>query len=264
MNIKWTYYQFKKRYQYPVYVRLHPEMELTKLPSVLADLGLDLLSDNEIRQISLQKAGVKLLTIQEASGKIFQQLTSSNSLDQYGHEGLTIHSNIPFYTYRNIALMMTPNGKPLWDMAIAPSLHSQPQIMGMKVALTRFLSMALANFGIISYWGVSKDDGVIIMKQAQSSGESVFIDVKKKLIFSHYHESTFSNGLHIHRLDQTKKIGTIITREELLSFLSVSTCLLGFSGLTAEMKKSILDLAMGSSSSYFWQEGSLGKPLSYG
>lgn len=262
-NIKWTYYQFKKIHQYPVYVRLHPEVEVSKMTHVLSELGFDLLSDNEVRTISLQKAGVRLLTIQEASGKILHQLQSSDSLDQYGFESLSIHSGVPVYTHRKVALLMSPTGKPLWDMALVTNIHTNEQITGVRVVMTRFLSMALAPFGVISYWGTSKDSGVIIMKQAQSAGEAVFIDYKKKLIFSTHGENSFQHGLHIHRLDQNKKLGSALTREELMSFLSVSTCLMSFTGLSMEMKKSIVDLCMNSSASYYWQDAPLSKSLSY-
>lgn len=262
-NIKWTYYQFRKKHQYPVYVRLHPEVELSKLTQVLAEIGFDLLSEAEIKNISLQKAGVRLLTIQEASGKVLHQLQSSDTLDQYGFENLSIHSGVSVYTHRKVALLMTPSGKPLWDMALVTSVHTHEQFVGMRVVMTRFLAMALAPFGVISYWGTSKDDGVIIMKQGQASGESVFIDHKKKLIFSFHGESTFHHGLHIHRMDQSKKSGSPLSREELMSYLSVSTCLMSFTGLNVEMKKSIVDLCLSSSASYYWQDSNLSKSLSY-
>lgn len=262
-TIKWTYYQFRKKHQYPVYVRLHPEVELSKLTQVLSEVGFDLLSDAEVRNISLQKAGVKLLTIQEASGKILGQLQTSDSLDHYGHESLSIHAGVSVYTYRKVALMMTPSGKPLWDMALVTTNHTPEQFIGMRVVLTRYLSMALAPFGVISYWGTAKDDSVIIMKQAQSYGESVFIDHKKNLIFSFHGESHFHHGLHIHRLDQNKKVGLALSKEELMSFLSVSTCLMSFTGLSVEMKKSIVEISMSSTASYFWQDAPLSKSLSY-
>lgn len=262
-TIKWTYYQFKKKHQYPVYVRLHPEVELSKLTQVLGEVGFDLLTDAEVRNISLQKAGVKLLTVQEASGKILSQLQTSDSLDQYGLESLSIHGGVSVYTHRKVAVMMTPSGKPLWDMALVTTNHSSEHMMGMRVVMTRYLSLALAPFGVISYWGTSKDDGVIIMKQNQSHGESVFIDHKKKLIFSFHGESQFNHGLHIHRLDQNKKVGLNLTKEELMSFLSVSTCLMSFTGLSVEMKKSIVDLCMSSTASYYWQDAPLSKSLSY-
>jgi hypothetical protein len=252
-NIKWTYYQFRKKHQYPVYVRLHPEVELSKLTQVLTEVGFELLSDVEVRGISLQKAGVKLLTIQEATGKVFSQLQTSDALDQYGLENLSIHSGVSVYTHRRVALLMTPSGKPLWDMALVTNVHTQEHLLGMRVVMTRFLALALAPFGVISYWGTSKDDGVIIMKQGQSAGESVFIDHKKKLIFSFHGETNFHHGLHIHRLDQNKKVGSALSREELMSF----------TGLTPEMKKSIVELCMSSSASYYWQDAPLSKSLSY-
>lgn len=262
-NIKWTYYQFKKKHQYPVYVRLHPEIELSKLTQVLSEVGFELLSESEVRGINLQKAGMKLLTVQEATGKVLNQLQTSDTLDQYGLENLSIHSGVTVYTHRKVALMMTPSGKPLWDMALVTSTHTNEQLVGMRVVMTRYLALALAPFGVISYWGTSKDDGVIIMKQNQSSGESVFIDHKKKLIFSFHGETQFQHGLHIHRLDQNKKVGSALSREELMSFLSVSTCLMSFTGLSPEMKKSIVDLCLNSSASYYWQDAPLSKSLSY-
>ncbi len=262
-TIKWTYYQFKKKHQYPVYVRLHPEVELSKLTQVLSDTGFEILSDTEVRTISLQKAGIKLLTIQEAAGKVLGQLQLSNGLDQYGAESLSIIGGVSVYTFKKVALMSTPSGKPLWDMALVTNIHTTEHLFGLRVAVTRYLSMALAPFGVVAYWGTAKDDGVIVMKQNQSNGEAVLIDHKKKLIFSYHGETHFSHGLHFHRLDQNKKMGLNLSKEELMSFLSVSTCLMSFTGLSPEMKKAIVELSMSSTGSYYWQDAPLSKSLSY-
>ena len=129
-------------------------------------------------------------------------------------------------------------------------------MVGLRIMLVRFLSQALSYEGVLSYWGTVKDDAIITMKQSQSFGEAVFIDPAKKIIFSNGGEVKLPQHLKIIRKDKEMKTPTNMTREDLIGFMSVSTCLLSFQGITNAMKKSILDLSLNASGSFAVTEAS--------
>jgi hypothetical protein len=57
-------------------------------------------------------------------------------------------------------------------------------------------------------------------------------------------------SLKIIRKDKETATSTLMGREDLIGFLSVSTCLLSFKGITPAMKKSIFDLSRLAQGSY--------------
>jgi hypothetical protein len=88
------------------------------------------------------------------------------------------------------------------------------------------------------------------MKQAHSFGEAIFIDWNKKVVFSNGGETKVNSHLKIIRKDKDYAVAGAIGREELISFLSVSTCLLSFQGISQAMKRSLIELSAGASATY--------------
>ncbi len=165
-------------------------------------------------------------------------------------ESLSYMNGLPVYTYRKVGLLAMPMTRNLWDLAVSSDIHHTDQLVGLRVVLARFLAMALAEMGVLCYWGTVKDGAVVLMKQAQSFGESVLIDFERKTVFSQGGEMRFGNNLKIIRRDSETRTSSLISREELISYLSVSSCLLSFTGITPSMKRSIYSLSAGAMASY--------------
>lgn len=248
--IKWSYFQYRKHHSYPIYIRFKQDELNPKFSHLLNELGFSLLTDVEVKKIQLQKVHTRILTIQEASARLQQQIHGSDLLDKYGAESLSLQQGMPVYTYRKVGIMGLPLGKTLWDLAIHNDLSQTDQMVGLRVILVRYISQALAEIGVLCYWGTVKDDTVIIMKQLHSFGEAVLIDVSKKVIFSNGGEMKFGSSLKIIRKDKDLGHPTTMSREDLIGFLSVSTCLLSFNGITHSMKKAIYELSSYASGSY--------------
>jgi hypothetical protein len=240
---KWNYFQFRKSHNYPLYLRFKQEDLHQKYNHIATELGFSLLSEAEAKKIPLQRVGTKILTVQTASPRTLQLINTSDSLDKYGHESISLQLGTVVYTYRKVGSMVMPHAKTLWDLALSPELTQTEHMVGLRVILVRFLSQALSEEGVISYWGTIKDDTIIMMKQSQSFGEAVFIDLQKKVIFSNGGEMKMGSALKIIRKDKETSSSYVMNREDLIGFLSVSTCLLGFKGITPAMKKSIFELS---------------------
>lgn len=254
---KWSYYQYRKNYDYPVYVRFKQEDLNPKFSHLLSELGFQGLSDVESRKIQLHRLHTKVLTIQYASARLQMQISGSDILDKYGPESLSLQMGMPVYTYRKVGVMGLPLTKTLWDLAIHPEISHTEQMVGLRVILVRYLSQSLAELGVLCYWGTVKDDTVIIMKQLNSFGEAVLIDVAKKVVFSNGGEMKLGSSLKIIRKDKEVFSSSIMSREDLIGFMSVSTCLLSFSGITPAMKKAIYELSNFASGTFAVSDASI-------
>jgi hypothetical protein len=241
---KWNYFQFRRNFNYPVYVRFKEVDLSSKFSHVLTEMGFSLLSELEAKKIQLNQGTTKILTIQPAGPRLQQQINGSDLLDRYGLESLSLQAGMPVYTYRRVGIMGLPYGRPLWDLAMNPDISHTDQMIGFRIILVRFLAQTLADHVVICYWGTVKDDTVVMMKLAQSFGEAILIDVNKKIIFSNGGELKIGSTLKIVRKDKETRTATKMSREDLIGFLSVSTCLLSFSGVTPSMKKAIYDLSV--------------------
>lgn len=250
MELKWNYYQYRKTHDYPVYVRLRQDELNPKFEHLLRELGFDLLADKDSKKIPLNRPHTRVLTVQTAGPKLNSQIHGSDLLDRYGLESLSYQSSMPIYTYRKVGLLALPLSKTLWDLALSQDIALTDQMIGMRVVLVRFLALALSDMGIICYWGTLKDNSVIVMKQNQSFGEAIVIDFSKRIAFFNGGQMSIGNNIKLIRKDKEMRVATPMGREELISFLSVSSCLLSFSGITPAMKKSIYDLSSFTSASY--------------
>jgi hypothetical protein len=250
MEQRWNYYQYRKLHQYPTFVRVNADDVNPKFQHLLGEMGFTLLTDVEVKKISLQKSHSRILTVQVAGPRVQAQISGSDLLDKYGMESLSYLNGLPVYTYRRVGLLAMPLNRNLWDFAVSCDITQTDQMVGLRVVLARFLASALADMGVLCYWGTVKDGAVVLMKQAQSFGESVLIDFERRTIFSQGGEMRIGNNLKVIRRDSEARTSSHISREELISYLSVSSCLLSFTGITPAMKRSIYSLSAGVMASY--------------
>lgn len=250
MEIKWNYYQFRKTQDYPTYLRVRRDESLPKFLHVLQEMGFNELSETESKKISLHRIHTRVLSVQLATPKVQLQLQGSDLLDQYGPESLNIQNGTPLYMFRKVGVLAAPTNKTLWDLALTQDLASTDHMIGLRVLLSRYLSMALSDLGVLCYFGTFKENTVMIMKQSQSFGETVILDQTKKMIYSFNGAHPMPLIIKVSRRDKETSHGQRIGREELIGFLSVSTCLMSFSGISPAMKKMVFELSQSMDASY--------------
>lgn len=250
MDTRWTYFQFQKSHGYPIYIRFQLEDLDAKLKHLLNEMGFESLDEKESKRIPLHKSHTRILTAQTAGPRVQAQLAGSDLLDKYGLETLTFQAGIPLITYRRVGLLFLPPGKVLWDLALSQNLDVSEQEVGIRVLFARFLAQALSEHGVVSYWGYYKEGSLIVTKQGEARGESVIIDFQNRIAFYPGGAVKIGNSLRILRKDKEVSQTIPMSREELISFLSVNTCLLSFQGITPSMKKSVYDLTQYASGAY--------------
>lgn len=248
--VKWNYFQYRKGFNYPVYVRIKQEEATPKFLHLLNEMGFGALTDAEVRKIPLQRPHTRMLSIQSASSRLQLQINGTDLLDKYGSESLSLQLGMPVYTYRKVGVMGLSHSKTLWELAINSEIFHTDQMVGVRVMLTRFLAQALSSEGVLCYWGTVKDGSVIVMKQQDSFGEAIVIDMNRKMIFSNGDMLKVSPSLKIIRKDKDAGFSGNMSREDIIGFLSVSTCLLSFQGITPPMKTAIYNLSANVAASY--------------
>jgi hypothetical protein len=236
-----NYYQFRKELGYPVFVRFEDsELEL-KLEPMLTQIGFNKLDSKELSNISFHKNQTKVLKIQKANFRVSKQIDQSHALDTYGPENLTMLGSYDVYRYKNVGMMIFGGGNYFWELGLKNIETSSSEI---RVIMARFLSWSLAPLGVVGFWGVPVDDGVVVMKPKEAKFESFFIDVKQmKLICVDGIKDIFP-GFQLLRLDATLKDATRrMKKEALVSFLTMNTTYFSYQGLDLNLKTAIYDIS---------------------
>jgi hypothetical protein len=233
------YYQFHKTHSYPVIIRLDSSVAEGRLQKVISDLGFFELSEAEKKTLPLNKASTKILSLKKAPPRIIQQVKTPDTLDSYGLESLQTNNNFQIYTYRNLGMMIFSYSSSYWELGLCSDLNNTEELTHLRIMLTRFVSWALGPLGIIGYWGVTTQDGMVVMKQAHSFGESVFLDLDNKRILSGQTEKKFGGDFTIFRAEKTVPQNKTLSKEELISFLSTASNYFSYGGLPTPMKRNI-------------------------
>ena len=97
--------------------------------------------------------------------------------------------------------------------------------------------------GIVGFWGVPVDEGVVVMKQHESRGESVYIDIKRQNVITVDGVKKIKGRFKVLRLDPTLKGRNVaMTAEEFLSFLSFHCNYFDYVGPSLPIRQMITSL----------------------
>ena len=239
---KTVIFQWQKDQDYPVFLRTDRDMMEGRLQKLVSDLGFTEVPDKDHKKVSLTRAGTRVLNLTRASHRVHMQVRTSDSLDHYGAETLHPHTGCEVYLHRRIGMMVFAQQTSVWELGLASTLETTEELMGLRVMLNRYLSWALAPHGIIGFWGVSTGDGFVVMKQAQSFGEAVFVDIARRQTYSSMGTKPFEGVFTILRADKGAVAGKTLNGEELVSFLSTHTTYFSNQGLPLTLRKAALAL----------------------
>lgn len=241
MTIEAKYYQYQKDLNYPAFVRFESKETEDKFKPLLEILGFTELEKSELKTISFSSGETKVLRIQEASPKVAKQIDESHSSDKYGPENITPLGSYNVYRYKNVGMLIFGDGNYIWELGVKGIENHQNEI---KTMMVRFLSWALAPKGIVSFWSVPVDTGIVVMKPIESQFEAVFIDMKKNLYITQDGVKEISPGFQVLRLDESLKGRTRkMSKEELISFLCTKTCYFSYQGLDFRLRQSVFEFA---------------------
>lgn len=242
VSTKPVFFQWQKSHGYPVFLRVEKTLLEGRLQKLITDLGFQEVPVSEHRKIQLDRMGTKVLTLSRASLRVCQQVNLGDSLERYGAESLSHHANAQVYLYRRLGLMVFSPLTNLWELGLASQLETTEELTGLRVMLNRYLGWALAPLGVIGFWGVATNEGLVAMKQSQSFGEVVMVDVEKRLLHSSAGTQPMAPGFTILRADKGAPAGKAMAREELVSFLSTANVYFTHGNLPYTLRKTALAL----------------------
>lgn len=218
---KMVCYQFYSDLGFPIFIRFNQDALSLHLSSFLEKNRFSVLPDTEAAQIDKlvdETENAKLLNIDLSSPQVAAQIRRFSETDTYGPESVTPRDGYKIYRYRNEAITIFSHRSKVWQMGVFENFGADEQAA--RIVINRFLAWALVPLGIISFWGVPVDEGAVVLKQSESAGECIYIDVKNYRQMSLDGIIQCKEAFQILRLDPVLKGRTIgMTKEELLSFL---------------------------------------------
>lgn len=214
-------YQFYNELGLPIFVKFNQDLLGMNLCTFLESNRFKELPETEVKQIDKlveETENAKLLNIELASPHVGNQIRHFSHTDSYGPESVTPRDGYRIYRFRNEAITIFSHRSKVWQMGVLENFGEN--VHSSRVIINRFLAWALVPFGIISFWGVPVDEGAVILRQSESEGECIYIDVQNYRQMSLDGIKECKGSFQILRLDHALKNRTIgMTKEELLSFL---------------------------------------------
>lgn len=234
-DIKWSYFQYQKDMQLPVFIKFDSETFGEELAQFLVKYGFSKLSDGEGAEAEAKinmVPNARLLTISEASAVVAKQIEVTSESDRFGMESINPKNGYKVYRYKDLGLMIYSYGASQWQLGTFSDFGGPDFEIESRTVLLRFLSWSLAPLGIIGFWGTNVDEGLVVMRQAKANNEAVFIDMKSKNIISVDGVTKMKSRFKIVRLDSTLRGRNVrMSREELISFLSHHTSFFDYNNM---------------------------------
>ncbi len=237
------YFQFFTKNEINIYLQIDLQQLTPSLVSLLKELNFTEVTVKGGMHELQQKDNCRILKINDASSQVVKNIIAITETDRYGLESLNQKLGYQVYRYKGVGLMVMSNRSQVWELGVMPNFGSKEDRLASACVLTRFLTWALDQLGYVGFWGVTVDNGVVIMKPKQCNYEAVFINPKERTILSREGKKAIKGQLSIIRLDehvQNEPIG--MSNEELISFLSYHTTYFDMNGLSFSARQSIFNL----------------------
>lgn len=243
---EYTYYQFMRNLNLPLFVRIPTTGFDADLPNFLKTMNFSEVSGEDL--VEAEKSlntniRARLLTIQLASGQVRSQIDQASESDRYGVESITPKPGYRVYRYKKFGLVVFSFNATEWQMGCYENFGTDETVLQSRVVINRFLSWALAPFGVVGFWGVPVEEGMAVLKRDDAYGEAVFFDMEKNRLFTMNGEEEIQGSFQILRLDNVTKRQVRMTREELLSFLNSNTTFMDYEGLTVPIRQAVQQLS---------------------
>lgn len=245
-----SYYQFHKDLGYQIYLQFEDFDFESELSEVVEMLGFEKVEREQVQSKSFDKLETKVLKINRATPRVAREINREDYiLDKYGDESISSKGSYEIYRFKSIGMMIFSEGSNLWELGVN---FDESKRDGLRCMLTRFLSLAFANTGVVGFWGLALEDGFVVTRAVKANYESIFIDLKKNILLSYDGMKKIDYDLRILRLDDAifgdaRKM----PQEALLSFLSTHTCFMSYQGLAPAIKETLYGLCQKASGYYY-------------
>ncbi|MDC1175478.1 hypothetical protein OAT67_08770, partial [Bacteriovoracaceae bacterium] len=239
--------------RYPIFLRFQASEFNHEVNDLLTKMKFSQMGEKEasdVTNVIKKEEFGRLLTLKPANFTVLQQIKSVSESDRYGKESIVPKDGYKVYRYKEMGLMVYSMGVSEWEMGVSPFFGKTEFSAEFFTVINRYLSWCLAPFGVIGFWGVPVEDGVVVLKQKEAKGEVIYLDIRERKILSFDGVESMNFRFKILRLDKSLKNRNIrMGSEELLSFLSVHTSFFdcyGHSNIIRQVLQTISRITEGS------------------
>ena len=239
----WTYFQYQKEQGLPVYIKVNLADFDPSLQAFLGQMRFEELSEREALDL---ESGLtpefkgNILTMRLANHSVARQINSVAESDRWGVECITPKDGYKVYRHKGKALLVYSFAVGMWEMGCHANFGNEDDLSEYRSIINRYLSWALVPHGIIGFWGVPVEEGMVVLKKREALGEAVFIDVRRRRLLSVDGITKMKAHFTILRLDSVLRNRNIrMTTVELVSFLSVNSTFFDYKGLSVPVRQAI-------------------------
>ncbi len=242
-----TYFQFCQELDLPIFVKIDSDQFSPKMVDFLIQQQFDQLDldENKFEELIKGRSNVRVLKINEVSPLVSRQIEVSRESDYYGPESVTPNKDYRIYRYKSLAMIIYSFRAKEWEMGCYQDFaedsnyeHAYRSVIG------RFLSWALAPHGIVGFWGVPVDNGAVLLRQNESKGEVIYLDITRQKLITVEGIKRIGPKFKILKLDSTLRNKNLVMKpEEFLSVLTHHTSYLDYEGLSVPVRQVIRSIA---------------------
>lgn len=242
----WTYFQYQKEEGLPIFIKVNLMDFDPSLLSFLVQMRFEELNEKEAKDLESRVTPDfegNILTMRLATPSVSRQINSVAESDLYGSECITPKDGYRVYRHKGKALLVYSFGVGHWEMGCFSDFGDEKNLSEYRTIINRYLSWALVSEGIVGFWGVPVDEGMVILKRSESKGEAVFFDVRNRRLYTIDGAKKMKADFSVLRLDSTLRNKNLpMSQEELLSFLTVNSTFFDYNGLTVPVRQAIRSL----------------------
>lgn len=220
----YTYFQYFKDLDIPVFVRVELGEFNASLLAFLVEQKFSELSAQEVKELDIRFDSddkARMLTFQVASPVVAKQIHMMRTTDKYGSESVIPKTGYKVYRYAGTGMMVFSMVSKEWTLGCFSEFGGKGEEFASNAIINRYLSWSLSSMGIIGFWGVPVDEGIVVLNQKQSNAEAIYVDVINQKILSLDGERKLKGSFCVLRLDANLRNKNVsMKNEELLSFLT--------------------------------------------
>ncbi|MDD0852601.1 hypothetical protein HBN50_05810 [Halobacteriovorax sp. GB3] len=246
-GVVYTYFQYFKESDLPIYLRVALEDFEPDILGFLQEMKFDELKENEVEVVFKDinsRPNTRLLTISEASTQVAKQIEMAQDSDRYGHESIIPKNGYSVYRYKNVGMMVYSLASREWQLGAFPDFGSPHFEVASRSIINRYLAWSLSAVGILGFWASPVEDGLVVLRQGEAKGEAVFVDLRNRFMYSLDGKRKMKRRFKFLKLDRNLKNRNLpMQTEELASFLSVHCAYFDYKGLSTAVRQMISAVA---------------------
>lgn len=242
---KWSYFQYFKQLDIPIYLQLDLSSFHLELVTLLAKMNFFLLTAKEwdAAQVALgTNKKSRLLKLEMAEGHTLEMIHGSLGGSTLT-EAVMHRLDYKIYRYKAQAAMIYSSLAREWEMGVVKDFGSEANCSSAKMALGRFLSLALAPLGYVGFFGNAVDEGMVVLRPSEVMSEIIFINPIEGRVLANNGDTKLLPSFQFIKLDPALKSKKLeLDKSSLLSFLSMNCSFMDTEGATTPIRQMIFRL----------------------